>query len=245
MANRNNDGSVIGSTAFVQSCARMMSAAWLTREITETSTAPPGGVSGISYALRYTIASDLGMGFELAIKALIQNLASSHEIRIPEDHDLKGAWSLVPDVVRDELDAAVERHMCSQLGPECKGRILPFAKYLRKHGGFLNETVRNRYALRESEEAWRSAEMLTAWRTTGAWIGCLDSYRGRDWADGIVTLTSYWYVIMRKVLDTRWPESCADKEEALDLTVRAANQLLGHQYRPRPQTVFGNRQGGS
>ena len=61
---------MIGSTALVQSCARMMSAAWLTREITETSTAPPKGISGIAYALRHTIASDLGMGFELALKAL-------------------------------------------------------------------------------------------------------------------------------------------------------------------------------
>ena len=56
---------------------------------------------------------------------------------------------------------------------------------------------------------------------------------------------SYWCVLMRKVLDTRWPEPWADKGEALDLAVRAANQLLGHQYRPRPQPVLGNRQGGS
>ena len=243
MAKRDKDEPLIGSTTLVQSCARMMSAAWLTREITETSTATPNGISRVAYALRYTIASDMGMGFELALKALIESLSLSPAIQIPEDHDLKLVWSLIPEGNRDQIDAAVERHMCSQFGSEMKGRVLPFAKYLRKHNGFLNETVRNRYALQEGEGAWRSAEMLTAWEAVGSWIACSDAYQGRYWADGIGTLASYWYVIIRKVLDTQWPEPCADKEEALDLAVRAANQLLGHRYLPRPQTVFGNRQG--
>ena len=51
--------------------------------------------------------------------------------------------------------------------------------------------------------------------------------KDRHWADGIGTLTSYWYVIVRKVLDTQWPEACADKNEALDLAVRAGNQMIG------------------
>ena len=243
MASKGKEEPPIGSTALVQSCARMMSAAWLTREITETSAAPPKSISGIAYALRYTIASDMGMGFELALKALIRNPPWSQPVQIPEDHDLKLVWSLIPRDVRDEVDAAVERHMCRHFGVEMKGRVLPFAKYVRKHKGFLNETVRNRYALRETKGAWRSAEMLTAWRAVGAWVTCLDSYQGGDWADGIGTLASYWYVIVRKVLDTQWPEPCGDKEEALELAVRAANQLLGHRYLPRRQTAFGNGQG--
>lgn len=243
MAHKDKEEPLIGSTALVQSCGRMMSAAWLTREITETSTAPPKSISGVAYALRYTIAADLGLGFELALKALIQSLSLSHALEVPREHDLKSVWSRIPSAVRDEIDAAVERHMCSQFGPELKGRVLPFARYLRKHNGFLNETVRNRYALRESNEAWRSAEMLTAWRAVGAWITCSDAYQGRDWADGIGTLGSYWYVIVRKVLDTQWPEPCADREEVLGLAVRAANRLLGHRYLPKPQAVFGNRQG--
>lgn len=241
MAKKGKNEPSVGSTALVQSCARMMSAAWVTREITETSTAPPKSISGIAYALRYTIASDLGIGFELALKALIRNLPLSDPVQIREDHNLRSAWSLIPCDIRDEIDAAVERHMCLHFGSEMKGRVLPFAKYLRKHNGFLNETVRNRYALGEAEGAWRSAEMLTAWRAVGSSITCSDPYQGRDWADGIGTLASYWYVIMRKVLDTQWPEPCDDKEEALDLAVRAANQLLGHRYLPRPQSVFGKQ----
>ena len=52
----------------------------------------------------------------------------------------------------------------------------PRAPFVRCSASGLccSNTVRDRYALRESEGAWRSAEMLTAWRTTGAWIGCLD-----------------------------------------------------------------------
>ena len=243
MANKDKDEPSIGSTVLVQSCARMMSAASLTREITETSTAPPKSISRVAYALRYTIASDMGMGFELALKALIHTLSLSPAIQVPEDHDLKSIWSLIPGGIRDEMDAAAERHMGCQFGSELEGRVLPFAKHLREHNGFLNETVRNRYALRESKGAWRSAEMLTAWRAVGSWITCTDPYQGRDWADGIGTLASYWHVIMRKVLDSQWPEPCGDKEEALDLAVRAANQLLGHRYLRIQPPVFGNKQG--
>lgn len=243
MANRDKDSPMIGSTALVQSCARMMSAAWLTREITETSTAPPKDISGIAYALRHTIASDLGMGFELALKALIWNLPGPHNIQVPKSHDLKRIWSLVPGGLRREIDAAVERHMRSQYGPKLHGMVLPFAKYLRKHNGLLNETARNRYALRHDKETQRSMELLIAWRTLGTWITVLDAFEDRSWADGIGTVTSYWYVIVRKILDTQWPEACADKEEALDLAVRAANQLIGHRYPPRPQTPFGNSHG--
>lgn len=234
---------MIGSTALVQSCARMMSAAWLTREITETSTAPRKDMSGIAYALRHTIASDIGMGFELALKALIWNLSSPHSVRIPKHHDLKRVWSLVPVGARKEIDAAVERHMRSQYGPELRGMVLPFAKYLCKHDGLLNETVRNRYALRHDRETQRSMELLIAWRVLGTWVTVLDAYENGSWADGIGALASYWYVIVRKVLDTQWPEACADRDEALALAVRAANQLVGHRYPPRPQTPFGNSRG--
>lgn len=240
MASRDENRPIIGSTALVQSCARMMSAAWLTREITETSTAPPKAISGVAYALRHTIASDIGMGFELALKALILSLPDADIVQVPKFHDLGKVWSLVPDTVREEIDAAVERHMRTQYGPEFKGRVLPFAKYLRKHNGLLNGIVRNRYALQHDKETRRSMELLIAWRALGTWVTVSDVYQDRAWADGIGTLASYWYVIMRKVLDTRWPQPCADKKEALDLAIRAANQLVGHRYPPRPQTPIGN-----
>ena len=243
MVKRDENEPMIGGTALVQSCARMISAAWLTREITETSTAPPNDISVIAYALRHTIASDIGMGFELALKALISNLPDPHSVQVPKDHDLGKVWSLVPSAVRKEIDAAVERHMRSQYGPEVNGRVLPFAKYLRKHDGFLNETVRSRYALQHDKETQRSMELLIAWRALGTWVAVSHAYEGRNWADGIGTLTSYWYVIMRKVLDTQWPEPCADKKEALDLAVRAANQMVGHRYPPKPQPPFGSSRG--
>ena len=243
MANRDENEPMIGSTALVQSCARMMSAAWLTREITETSTAPPKDISEIAYALRHTVASDIGMGFELAIKALIWNLPGPHTVQVPKDHDLGKVWTLVPGALRKEIDAAVERHMRSQYGLEFTVRVLPFAKYLLKHDGFLNQIVRNRYALQHDKETRRSMELLIAWRALGTWVTVSVAYEGRSWADGIGMLTSYWYVIVRKVLDTQWPEACADKQEALDLTLRAGNQLIGHRYPPRPQASFGNSRG--
>ena len=239
MANKDEKEPMIGSAAVVQSCARMMSAAWLTREITETSTAPAKDTSEIAYALRHTIASDMGMGFELALKALIGNLQGSRTVRIPKDHDLRRVWSIVPSGVQNEIDAAVERHMRTYFGEELKGMVLPFARYLCKHNGLLNETVRNRYALLHDEQTQRSMELLIAWRARGTWITVSDTYRDRRWADGIGTLTLYWYVIVRKVLDTQWPEPCADKKEALDLAVRASNQLVGHRYPPRRQAPFG------
>ena len=46
-----------GSTIFVQACARMMSAAWIRRQIDETSTASLLDISGVAYAMRHTVAS--------------------------------------------------------------------------------------------------------------------------------------------------------------------------------------------
>ena len=62
----------IGSTVFVQACARMMSAPWIERQMAETSTAPLMSTSGVAYALKHTIASNIGMGFELALKSLVE-----------------------------------------------------------------------------------------------------------------------------------------------------------------------------
>ena len=42
----------------------------------ETSTAPGISTSGVACALRHKIASDIGMGFELALKCLAQGLSS-------------------------------------------------------------------------------------------------------------------------------------------------------------------------
>lgn len=61
-----------GCTIFVQACARMMSAAWIRRQMVETSTASSSGISGIAYSMRYSFASDIGMSFELATKSLAQ-----------------------------------------------------------------------------------------------------------------------------------------------------------------------------
>ena len=55
-----------GQTIFVQACARMMSAAWIKRQMAETSTAPRANLSGIAYSMRFTIASDMGMAFDWA-----------------------------------------------------------------------------------------------------------------------------------------------------------------------------------
>jgi len=101
----------IGSTVFVQACARMMSAAWIERQMLETSTAPGMSTSGVAYALRHTIASDIGMGFELALKSLAQGLSPNKDgdPQVPHGHNLPDVWLDLPRHVRDEIDRNVEQ----------------------------------------------------------------------------------------------------------------------------------------
>ena len=227
----------IGSTIFVQACARMMSAAWIERQMLETSTAPGMSTSGVAYALRHTIASDIGMAFELALKSLVQDLSPNKDgdPQVLEGHNLlsKG-WLDLPPHIRNEIDQDVERLVRRryEVNGDLKGKILPFAEYLDKHKDFLNETVKNRYAL-ERDGTW-SSETLFVDRIDGTQVS-VDTFMGKQSADGIGVLTAYWYAIMTKALRHRWPEKLcstdegfrAERDEVRALMDRAAYQITG------------------
>ena len=225
----------IGSTVFVQACARMMSAAWIERQMLETSTAPGMSTSGVAYALRHTIASDIGMGFELALKSLAQGLSPNKDgdPQVPHGHDLSKLWLDLPRPVRDEIDRDAEQlvYRNYDVKGDLQGKVLPFPKYLEKHSDFLNETVDNRYAL-ERAETWMS-EVLFVDRIDGGQVSLGASEDGN--ADGIGVLTAYWYAIMTKALALRWHEKLcegdagfrAERDEARALMDRAAHQLTG------------------
>ena len=227
----------IGSTVFVQACAKMMSAAWIERQMLETSTAPGMSTSGVAYALRHTIASDIGMAFELALKSLAQGLSPNKdgEPQVPHGHNLPDIWLVLPRHVRDEIDRNVEQlaYRKYDVHGDLQGKILPFAKYLEKHKEFLNKTVDNRYAL-ERGETWMS-EVLFVDRIDGGQVS-LDTFMdGKQNADGIGVLTAYWYAIMTKALALRWPKKLCDsdegfrteRDEARALMDRAAHQMTG------------------
>ena len=161
----------IGSTVFVQACARMMSAAWIERQMLETSTAPGMSTSGVAYALRHIIASDIGMAFELALKSLVQGLSPNKDgyPQVLKGHDLMSeGWLDIPPQIQNEIENDVERMVCYRYGAEMKGKVLPFTKYLEKHKDFLNETVENRYAL-ESDAL--SANITETPATFGITVG--------------------------------------------------------------------------
>ncbi|MCY4514959.1 MAG: hypothetical protein OXC69_07480 [Candidatus Tectomicrobia bacterium] len=225
----------IGSTVFVQACARLMSAAWIDRQMLETSTAPGMNTSGVAYALRFTIASDIGMAFELALKSLVQGLSPNNDgdPQVLKGHDLRSeGWHDIPPGIQDEIDNEVEQLVCCRYGAEMKGKVLPFAQYLEKHNDFLNETVNNRYAL-ERGGTWKS-EVLFVNKNVGIEFA-LETYDGQSCGDGIGVLTAYWYAIMSKALGVRWPDAecsvkeelCAERDEARALMGRAAHQMTG------------------
>ena len=233
MVDGNRNKPPLGDTALVQSCARMMSAAWIEQQLSETSTAPLTDISGIALALKHTIASDLGMGFELAIKSLVQELP---DFDVRPGHDLIECWGQIPPDVQGELDADVEQRICLAFGNRLLGGVLPFEQYLDKHMVFLNRTVDDRYALKVDDNRLIYSEALFIGRA-GRGLSPInkDIHGTLGYADGIGVLAIYWRTLMEKVLDLRWPEGLRpdnggpwpQKDEARSLVRRAADQLVG------------------
>ena len=228
-----------GSTIFVQACARMMGAAWIRRQMIETSTAPLSGISGIAYAMRYTFASDIGMSFELALKSVAQGL-SLHPDGQPQVLDshklLADLWGDIREDVRDEIDSDAEDGVCATYGEEYSGKVLPFADYLAKHGDFLDRTVGNRYAI-PGKTQWKSDNRFIRGSVWSGLFGHVsrDSHEGKECVDGIGVLMAYWWAIMQKACGLRWEDSrceadkelAADRDEAWDLVNRAIGQMFG------------------
>ena len=224
----------IGSTAFVQACARMMSATWIRRQIAETSTAPPMGISGIAYSMRFTVASDIGMAFELAVKSVSQGLSLNKdgEPQVLNSHDLLSVlWKEIPGPVRLEIDQDAEDGVCETYGDDNAGQVLTFAEYLEKHREFLNRTVDNRYAI-GGKAQWKSDHrfIVSIW-----WFPfSRETYNGRSCVDGIGVLTAYWRAIMKKARDLRWNDShcgkdkrfAEERDEAWNLVERAVDQTI-------------------
>ena len=231
----------IGNTVFVQACARMMSAAWIRKQIIETSTAPGLDVSGIAYSMRYTVASDIGMAFELALKSVAQGLSPNQdgEKQVLKSHDLPShLWREIPCPIRAQIDRGAESAVCRTFGDQHRGKVLPFAEYVEKHAEFLNRTVGNRYAI-PGQAQWKSDHRLVMNR----WLYIADNfYKGKRRVDGIGVLLAYWWAIMETALDLRWEDKrckldealAADREEARNLVKRAVEQML---ERPRKSPV--------
>ena len=222
----------VGPTIFVQACARMMSAAWIERQMLETSTAGLMNLSGVAFALRHTIASEIALGYELALKSLVSSLGVHREggtLKVRAGHDLLALWSDVPCDTRDEIETEVERLVRrKQLGDG--GDVLSFREYLDKHRDFINRAVDNRYAV-ERGETWMSELLFLDAAGTS-----LDRfYRDMPTVDGRDVLVAYWYVVMQKAHEHQWPvELCRDDQEkaaiaqeARVLMNRAAWQLAG------------------
>ena len=125
----------------------MMSAAWIERQIHEASVLPLMDISGVAYQMRYTCASDLGMGFELALKALLR-ASGGADGKVLGSHDLLCVWREVDCSVRLDIDGDAEDIVCRHYGSELEGRVLPFEEYVGDvHSDFLNRVVKNRYGL--------------------------------------------------------------------------------------------------
>ena len=223
----------IGGTIFVQACARMMAAAHIRKQIFETSTASGLDVSGIAYSMRFTVASDIGMAFELALKSLAQGLSPNQdgEKQVLKSHDLLShLWRDIPCPTRAQIDQGAESALCRVFGNQHSGKVLPFADYVDKHADFLNRTVGNRYAI-PGEAQWMSDHRLVVNR----WSYIADNiYQSKRCVDGVGVLMAYWWTIMEEALELRWEEErcrldetlAADREDARNLVNRAVEQML-------------------
>ena len=213
-----------------------MSAAWVEQQLAETSTAPGTDISGIVIALRHTIASDLGMGFEIAFKSLMKELAG---VDVRRGHDfIKRCWEHIPSAAQGELDARVEQLISLRFGNHLRGKVWSFGQYLSHHDAFLNRTADRRYALLEDDDETRTvySEALFVGRA-GRGLPPInrDILDTLGYADGIGALAMYWRTVMEKAQELRWPEEShpdgagpwPQRDEAHNLICRAADQLVG------------------
>ena len=205
----------------------------------ETSTVPLSGISGIAYSMRYSIASDIGMSFELAIKSVAQGLSPQPDgqPQVLNSHELLSVlWDGIPKDVRDEIDSNAEDGVCGTHGEQHSGKVLPFPNYLAKHSDFLDRTVENRYAIR-GETQWKSDHRFIQ---GNIWVGLVghvfeDRHEGKECVPGIGVLMAYWWAIMQKACGLRWEDSrceadeelAADRDEAWKLVNRAIGQMFG------------------
>lgn len=226
----------VGETIFVQACAHLLSAAWIEKQMKETSTAPsPLAISGIAYSMRYTYASDIAMAFELALKTLMQGLVPSkaEETEIKSIHNLRCLWNdSILDNYREEIDEAVEKHICQIHGAGLVGKVLTFSEYLQKHENFFHVEIR--YANPE-DEPWRSFHtFFSRFRRHVSIHNSAINGNVREHVDGVIVLLSYWDVIMWNAWRRRWPdENCEaheglakDRDEARVLMKVALNQFF-------------------
>ena len=211
----------IGDTTFVQACARLMSAGWLRRQIRKDFTPSSSGlmISGIFYAMRYTMASDFGMAFELAMKTLQQGL-SCHEDGHPQvlnSHDLvRTLWEDIKQTapaIESEINQAIEFALCERYSLVKAKEVFSLSDYLNKHEAFLD--ISNRYA-NPTNEPWKSFHCFALSSTTLP-VLCTDTEnsKNREYVDGIAVLLTYWEVIMRRALELRWPDCNCDSDERL------------------------------
>ena len=225
-----------GSFIFVQSCARMMGAAWIIRQIEEASTAPGMSISGIASAMSSTVASDIGMAFELAVKAVAQGLsdAPDGEPQVLSSHELsRHLWPSLPASIQQEINDLAQRGVSNQYGTEHEGMVLSFEEYLEKHKDFLDRTVSNRYDL-PGEEQWKSNHRFII-RPLFRHGVAIESHNGEEWVDGRGVLITYWWAIMKTACGLRWEDArckanedlAADRDEAWGLVIRAISQMLG------------------
>lgn len=231
----------IGETAFVQACARLMSAAWIRRQIREGLSPSSSGltISGITYAMRYTMASDIGMAFELAMKTLQQGLSCSKDgqPQVLKSHDLAGQlWEDIKQTkpgIESEIDRAIECTLCKRYKYVEAEEVLKLSDYLKKHEAFLD--IENRYA-NPTHEPWKSFHFFAPGLITTP-ILCTDNEnkKDRNYVDGIAVLMTYWEVVMRRAWELRWPDcNCKsnkrlaeDRDNAKDMMEKAIRQGLG------------------
>lgn len=231
----------IGETVFVQACARLMSAAWIRRQIREDLSPSSSGlmINGITYAMRYTMASDIGMAFELAMKTLQQGLSHNKDgqPQVLKSHDLAGKlWEDIKQSkpgIESEIDRAVEYTLCKRYKSVKAEQVLKLSYYLKKHEAFLD--IGNRYA-NPTYEPWKSFHRFTlGFITTPFLCTHTENYKDRNYVDGIAVLLTYWEVIMRRAWELRWPDcNCKsndrlaeDRDNAKYMMEKAIRQGLG------------------
>ena len=195
-------------------------------------------ISGVAMSMADTVASDIGLAFELAIKALAQGLSPNPDgtPQVLNTHEQRAhLWNAIPEPVRSAIDKETENVVCRRYGWDNSGKVLPFDEYLEKHKEFIDATVPNRYAM-SGNERWKSDHGFLAGKMAGLGHFHVTTYKGKTIVDGLGVLVSYWWAIMTKALKLRWPDDECEKDEKhredrdeIEVLInRSIWQILGH-----------------
>ena len=222
----------IGDHPFILACGHITAAKSIRDQV--RSEREGGEIPGLVVELKYAYATFTGMAFELAIKSLMQAVADEgKDSEVLGGHGISELWlgrkelpeSGIPESTRNEVDHLAKEMFLGNT-PEnwekSREGFLPFADFVDENKEFFG-IVDNRYGISDLSFHTIVGDLifprLSAQRK-----------RGGTYSTGKEVVATYWWAIMSKALEKRWPRERedlgTDRQIAEKMMTNAANVFV-------------------